>query len=133
MIKSILNKGDVESLNMLLNIYILSHDEKEILHIAGKLFSRCNEFEKERLTEIGDKIHEIILKYRETFRNVYNEIEDSTYQGNFMHVRFLKSYLDNFSDEVLDLLSKLIKDCKKAYISMIDSNYVEGIIFLNIK
>jgi hypothetical protein len=123
----------VESLNMLLNIYILSQDEKEILHISGKLYSRCNEYEKERLTEIGDKVHQIILKYRETFRNVYNDIEDATYQGNFMHVRFLKSYLDSFSDEVLDNLFKLIKDTKKAYISMIDANYVEGIIFLNIK
>lgn len=133
MIKSILNKGDIESLNMLFNIFILANDEKEILHIAGKLYIRANEYDKERLIEIGDRVHEILLKYRNTYKNIYNEIEELTYHGNFVQVRFLKTYLETFSEEVLELIFKLLKEMKKAYSVMVDINNVEVIVFLNIK
>ena len=133
MIKSILNKGDIENLNMLFNIYVLANDEKEILHIAGKLFTRANDLEKERLIEISDRVHDIVLKYRNTFKNLSNEMEELTYHGNFVQVRFIKSYLETFSEETLEVLYKLIKEMKKAYVMMMDKDYTEAKIFLNIK
>ena len=133
MIKSIVNRGEIESLNQLFNIYSLSNEEKEILHIAGKLFTRANEFEKERLIEIGDKVHEILLVYRNTFKSLYSEMEKLNYRGDFVEVRFLKSYIEDFSNDCVEIIKKLIKEMKKAYIIMSEFKYEEAIIFISIK
>lgn len=133
MIKSIVNRGEIESLNQLFNIYSLSNEEKEILHIAGKLFTRANEFEKERLIEIGDKVHEILLVYRNTFKSLYSEMEKLNYRGDFVEVRFLKSYIEDFSNDCVEVIKKLIKEMKKAYIIMSEFKYEEAIIFISIK
>ena len=130
MLKTILHKGDLISLNVLFDAYVITNNEKEVLKTAGKLYKRSEELGKDRLIEITKQVYDIINNIRATYKNILNEIEVLIYHGDFKQVRFLKDYLEKFSFNSIELITKLIEDMKIGYTFFNECNHKKTSLFI---
>lgn len=133
MIKNILTKGDVDSLNILFNTYFIANEEKEIFKTAGKLYLKSQDLTKERLIEITERVTYIINQHRDTYKNILIKIEELAFHGDFKQVGFLKYYLENFSYNSIHMINKLIDQMDESFVFSKSCKQIEIAIFLNLK
>ncbi len=81
MLNAAIANGDVETLKELFKIYNKINEEKEILRISGKLFTKCLKLSKDDLIDILDRCYEIVEKYREDFRSLTDMMAEKDIQG----------------------------------------------------
>lgn len=133
MIKSILEKENIEDLNFLFNTYSALNEEKELIKIAGKLLLKNNELGKSRAIDIMDRIIDIVNGYRNIYKNISCDIETLAYAGDFLQVKYLGTCLENLSLKSIGEISKIMNFLKKAMnYANINKNY-EFEIYLSLK
>ena len=73
----IIQKGDMDNLEKLLDVYSLINDEKskfffhlDIMKISAKIIQKSKLLVREKLIDLFDKIYSIISKYRNSFKSL---------------------------------------------------------------